>query len=110
MRPLDEEDVAGFAKRESLEEVVCAIAFCAALSVATTESLFTAADSDLILIVGRAKGWSWTTVEAVLRLRAAGPVPAEQEARLAAAYQDIEPRSAERVLRVLRRRDHREAA
>jgi len=106
MRPVDEEDVAGFAEQERLEEVICAISFCADLSLTTAERLFTVADSDLILLVGKAKGWSWATLRSLLGLRDRDTALPQNATRLAVTFEDLDPKTAQRVLRFVRRRDH----
>jgi hypothetical protein len=105
-RPIDEEDVAGFASHGQLEETICATASCASLSLKTAERLFTVADSDLLLIVGKAKGWSWTTVQALLALKDPEALELRLK-RLAQTYDDLAVRTAERVLQMVQRQENK---
>lgn len=100
-RPIDEEDVAGFAGRDQLEETICATASCASLSLTAAERLFTVADSDLLLIVGKAKGWGWDTVKTLLALKDAEVLEPHRLKRVAATYADLAPATAQRVLRIV---------
>jgi hypothetical protein len=108
-RAVDEEDVAGFAGRDCLEETICALASCARLSLIAAERLFTMADSDLLLVVGKAQGWSWSTIRELLRLRDPDTLLPHNARRLAQTYGDLSPKTAETVLRVVRQRDRAEA-
>lgn len=104
-RRIDEEDVAGFAANEDLEETICAVAACAEISLTAAERLFTVADSDLILIIAKARGWSWSTLQGLLKLRDPDADLPHNAQRLARTYEDLAPETAERVLRFVRRRD-----
>jgi hypothetical protein len=107
-RPIDEEDVAGFAAKEDLEETICAVAACAGLSLTAAERLFTVADSDLVLIVAKAQGWRWSTLESLLRLRDPDALLPQQARRLAETFEGLAPETAARVLRFVQRRDRNE--
>jgi hypothetical protein len=98
MRPVDEVDIAGFAEQGRLAEVVCAIASCAHVSLATAERLFTVADPDLILLLGKAKGWAWATLHRLLGLRDPEAVLPDAAKRWAERFDDLDPETAQRVL------------
>lgn len=104
-RPIDEEDVAGFAQNEQLEETICALSSCAEISRVAAERLFTVADSDLLLIVAKAKGWRFETLQALLRLRDPEAALPHHDQRFARTFADLDPVTAERVLGFVRRRD-----
>jgi Uncharacterised protein conserved in bacteria (DUF2336) len=109
-RRLDEEDIAGFATNDCLEETICALASCVELSLSAAERLFTMADSDLLLVVGKAQGWSWTTIQLLLRLRDPDTLLPHNAKRLAETYEDLAPKTAEGVLRFLRQRERAETS
>jgi uncharacterized protein (DUF2336 family) len=104
-RPIDEEDVAGFAGHSQLEETICAMASCVGLSLKAAERLFTVADSDLLLIVGKAKGWSWATMQALFGLKDPEALDPLRLRRLASTYDDLAAGTAERVLAFVQRQD-----
>jgi hypothetical protein len=108
-RRLDEEDIAGFAASDLLEETVCAVASCVGLSLTAAERLFTMADSDLLLVVAKAQGWSWPTLQAVLRLRDPDTLLPHHARRLAQTYADLAEKTAQGVLRFVKQRDRAEA-
>jgi hypothetical protein len=109
-RPIDEEDIAGFAVADLLEETVCAVAASAGLSLKAAERLFTVADSDLLLVVAKAQGWSWGTLAELLRLRDPDALLPHHVKRLAETYEDLAPRTAQGVMRFIQQRDQSEAA
>ncbi|HEX2510197.1 MAG TPA: DUF2336 domain-containing protein [Microvirga sp.] len=106
-RPIDEEDVAGFVAGEQLEETICAVAACTSLSLEAAERLFTVADSDLLLILGKAKGWSWATLRALLALKDPDALEPQRLKRHAETFEDLDPQTAHRVLRFVQRRDRK---
>jgi hypothetical protein len=105
MRPVDEEDVAGFAERDGLAEVICAVASCVGLSLVTAERLITVVDPELILILAKAKGWSWTTLQSLLRLRMPNALLPGDARPLAERFGELDAGVAARVLRFVLRRD-----
>ena len=107
LRPVDEEDVKGFAEQNRLEEAICAIASSAALSLRAAEGLFTVADANLILIVGKAKGWSWETLRSLLGLRDPDALLPGNAKRFAETFEDLDAVAAERILHVVNERGHR---
>jgi hypothetical protein len=105
MRAVDEVDVAGFAEQGRLAEVVCAIACCAHVSLTTAERFFTVADPDLLLLLGKAQGWSWASVRALLRLRDREAVLPDAAQRWAERFDGFDAETARRVLGSIGRRD-----
>jgi hypothetical protein len=98
-RRIREEDVADFAASEDLEATVCAVAACARISLAAAERLFTRADSDLVLIIAKAKGWKWSTLQRLLRLRDPDSMLPHNALRLARTFAELAPEAADRALR-----------
>jgi uncharacterized protein (DUF2336 family) len=101
-RAIDEEDVRGFAASGQVEETICAIAAAAGLRLDTAERLFTIAESQLLLVVGKALGWSFTTLEALLALRDPDSVRRHLKKRVRDRYEDLPAGTAETVLRFMR--------
>jgi hypothetical protein len=69
-RPLCEGDVAAFASKHRAYETISVIAAIARLPIPIVERMYRERDDDLLLVIGKAYGWSWRTVRAVLSLRA----------------------------------------
>ena len=108
-RAIDEEDVAGFAASDLLEETICAVASSAELSLTAAERLFTMVNSDLLLVIGKAQGWCWDTMEALLRLRDPDALLPHSARRLRETYENLAPKTATGVVQFVRQRDQAEA-
>jgi hypothetical protein len=65
------------------------------------------ADSDLLLILGKAKGWSWATLRALLALKDPDALEPQRLKRHAETFEDLDPQTAHRVLRFVQRRDRK---
>lgn len=68
-RLITEHDLAGFADAGRVEETISALASLTGLSAGCLERIFEERDNDLLLVIGKARGWSWRTVRTLLRLR-----------------------------------------
>ena len=68
-RKLSESDVAEFAKAEKYEETIAALATISAVPVEVVDRLMNGTRSDPGLILGRAVGFSWETVRAIITAR-----------------------------------------
>ncbi|WP_375460864.1 DUF2336 domain-containing protein [uncultured Enterovirga sp.] len=68
-RPITEEDIAGLAEEGRIDETISAVASLAGLSIGCVERIIEEPDNDLLLVIGKARGWSWRTVRTLLRLR-----------------------------------------
>lgn len=68
-RAIAEDDLAGFAEAGRIDETIAALASLTGLSFACIERIFEERDNDLLLVIGKARGWSWRTVRTLLRLR-----------------------------------------
>ena len=66
---LSESDLADFAAAGQTEEVISALATMTSLSIACIERIFDEQDNDLLIVIGKARGWSWRTVRMLLQLR-----------------------------------------
>lgn len=66
---LDEDAVAGFARSRALSHAVAATAALADMTVQSVESALRQDRFEPVLLIGRALGWDWKTMKAVLDLR-----------------------------------------
>jgi hypothetical protein len=97
---LNETVVIGFAKSYKYEESVAALATMSGIKIATLDQLFSGDRYDPILIVGKAIGFEWATVRALILLRL-GLNRVASPADLEAArvnFARLMPSSAERVV------------
>ncbi|GGK33314.1 DUF2336 domain-containing protein [Salinarimonas ramus] len=105
-RPITEGDVATYARDGKGEEAICAISFAADLTLSTAERLFKAGDSELLVVVARAQGWSFTTVEPLLALRdPEGACAPHVLKRSRDAFEQLRPQTAQRVVQFLKARE-----
>jgi uncharacterized protein (DUF2336 family) len=106
-RPITEADVATYARDGKCDEAICAISFAADLGLSTAERLFKAGDSELLVVVARAQGWAFATLEPLLKLRepegASGAPHALKRAR--DAFEQLRPQTAQRVVQFLKARE-----
>jgi len=103
-RVLQESDLIGFAAKEKFEETVCGIAYRIGLSISATERLFEGPEADLLLVVGKSEGWSWRTVQALLRLRSPAP-SANSFRRAQETYDGLSQTTSQRVVHFLKARE-----
>jgi uncharacterized protein (DUF2336 family) len=104
-RRLVEDDLVALTATGRLDETICAVAHIAGLAIPTAERLFDGGESDLLLVIGRCHGWSWSTVQTLLRLRQPSGVSGEGMRRLEQHYERLSPAAAQRVLHFLKVRE-----
>lgn len=104
-RPIVEADVAEFAREGRTEETICAVAFAAGLELASAERLFQSGDSELLLVVARAEGWSLATLDRLLRLREPNGAAPHLVKRARDAFEHLRPQTAQRVVQFLKARE-----
>lgn len=104
-RPLTEHDVIAFAKQRQREECVCALAHMANLPLAVGERLFTSGENDLLLIVCRSLGFSWSATRELLVVRHGEPMPNHLLHSLLGNFEELSVSTAQRVLRFLHVRE-----
>lgn len=104
-RRLSETDLIYFATHDRVEETVVAIAAMCELPVRCVDQIFSEPDNDLLLVIGRARGWSWRTVHALIRLR--DPARADRAAmrRAEEVFDGLKPAAAARVVQLLKIRE-----
>lgn len=104
-RPLEEADLVAFAAEGQTEKTICAMANLARLSTASVERLFDAEEAELLLVIGKAQGWAWPTVKALVGLRHTGGLPPHRLKRIEADYDGLSPAAAQRIVHVMRERE-----
>lgn len=104
-RALAESDVLAFAEGGRTEEAIAAIASLAALPLPAVARIFEERDNELLIVVGKAGGWSWRTVRALLRLRDPALTERHHFRRAEETFDRLASSNARRVLHVLRLRE-----
>lgn len=105
-RPITEADVATYARDGKADEAICAISFAADLGLPTAERLFKAGDSELLVVVARAQGWAFGTLEPLLKLREPESATAPHALKRARdAFEQLRPQTAQRVVQFLKARE-----
>ena len=99
-QPLNEVDLADYARNEQFEETVCTISYLAKVPLAMSERLFTAPDTDLLLIFGRSLNLAWPTIKLMVPLRGV-KLSAGGYDELLDSYQKLTLQTAQRVIRFL---------
>lgn len=99
-QPLNEADLAEYARNEQFEETVCTISYLAKVPLAMAERLFTAPDTDLLLIFGRSLNLAWPTIKLMVPLRGVKLSQGGYE-DLLDSYQKLTLQTAQRVIRFL---------
>ncbi len=102
---LDEGALAAFASAKQVDHAVCAISVIAKISPAAAEQGIAGADRDACLVIGKAMGWSWETVLALIGLRPAGEQLPHMIDRARANYENLQLATAQRVLQFMRIKD-----
>ena len=99
-QPLNEADLADYARHEKFEETVCTISYLAKVPLSMAERLFTAPDTDLLLIFGRSLNLAWPTIKTMVPLRGVR-LSAGGYDELLDNYQKLTLQTAQRVIRFL---------
>jgi uncharacterized protein (DUF2336 family) len=95
-----EDDVYALAKLGKYEETTVAVALLCGLPVDVVETAMLDNRPDMMLILGRFAGLSWTCVKAILLLRASGRGVSPHDLDLAQkSFDRLQPEIAERVVR-----------
>jgi uncharacterized protein (DUF2336 family) len=102
---LDEVAIATMAGSKAVEEIICAVALMAKLPLAGAERVILGSDRDSSLIVGKAMGWSWPTVKAMLCLRPAEECAQHILDRAHQSFDNLALGTAQRVMRFVQIRE-----
>ena len=105
-----ESDVAGLAEAGRLPDTVAALSVMTGLPGASVARVFADRDSDLLIVIGKARGWSWRTVRALLTLRDPSLTERHHFRVAAATYSALSTTTARRALQVLKLRERAHAA
>ncbi len=105
VRALEEEDLSGFASDGRKAETICALAAISGLSIGGVERVFQERDNDLLIVIGRARGWMWATVRSLLKLRDPAMREAHHFRRAEETFGSMPAPTAQRVLHFLRVRE-----
>lgn len=100
-RLLNEAAVKRFAMQERFEETVCALAALTGISLKTLENLFDAEDADRLMVIGRALGFSWSTMQIVMTIGFMHVGAVRSPEKLMEAYERIPQKTAQRVIQFL---------
>jgi hypothetical protein len=101
---LAEGAIADLAERGLVEATILALSHVTALSVDAVEQVFDEAENDLLIVIGRACGWNWRTVRALLQLRTPALRQRHQFRRAEATFDAMTSTTAQRVVHFLRSR------
>jgi uncharacterized protein (DUF2336 family) len=103
---LNDAVVAGFAKAGQFEETTIALARMCDLPVGFVERGVLQESSEIVLILARVIGLSWTTVKEILLLRAGKrTIPAHKIAESLAQFERLKPATANEIVRFYRTRE-----
>ena len=102
---LTEATVAGFAAAGKRAEAVCALATLARITPDAAEQALFGQDRDASLVIGKAMGWSWDTVHAMLKLRPATEQVPHMIDKIKDSFGGLAPSTAQRVLQFMRVKD-----
>jgi uncharacterized protein (DUF2336 family) len=99
---LDEKALAGFAQRGATDEAICTISLLSKVSLQAAGQAVLGSDRDAALVIGKAMGWDWTTVKAVIGLRPSQDRLPHHIDRAHENYANLSTATANRVLQFMR--------
>lgn len=99
---LDEKALAGFAQRAATDEAICVVSLLAKISLQAAEQAVLGTDRDASLVIGKAMGWEWPTVKALIGLRPASERLPQTIERARHNYDNLSSTTAHRVLQFMR--------
>ncbi|GGH34071.1 hypothetical protein GCM10007036_47200 [Alsobacter metallidurans] len=104
---LSEADVATFAREGRRAQALAALALLASLPRSIADRVFVDPDEDLLLIVCKAIGLHWETVDSLQRFRVPASHRPYDATRLRDSFDRLNPATAKRVIRFLHAREPR---
>ncbi len=99
---LNETALAAFAAKGSSHLAVCAMSVLAKISIGAADQALLGSDRDACLVVGKALGWNWTTIQSLIRLRPAGEQLPHVMERSRSNFESLSQQTAQRVLQFMR--------
>jgi len=107
---LDDSRLGAFAKDGRFEETTAALALMCNLPLQFVERAMCQQRSETVLIIAKVIGLSWSTVKAILLLRASKRVvPTDELAQCLAQFERLKPATANEIVRFYRMRERVEA-
>jgi hypothetical protein len=104
-RPVTEADLAGFAADRRTEQALAALGALTDLPPDCIERIFAERDNDLLLVIGKARGWAWRTVCLLLQLRDPRLTERHQFRRAQETFDGLATETAQRVVHFLKVRE-----
>jgi len=103
---LDDGSLMNVAQAGDENEVIAALAIMCDLSIPFVEKTITQQQTEILLLMARAVGLSWSTVKAILMLHKGRRAPSESKiAQLLASYERLKRQTAQEILRFYRSRE-----
>lgn len=108
-RELTEADLLGFAEAGDVDKVISALSSMTGLPITSLERIFEERDNDLLIVIGKARGWGWETVGPLLGLRDASLKGTIRFRRAQDMFNGLAPETAFRVLHFVKLRETKAA-
>jgi uncharacterized protein (DUF2336 family) len=102
---LDEGALAKFATTQAAAQAICALSVLADVGLPTAEQAVLGADRDAVLVIGKAMGWDWATIKALIGLRPAGEQLPHMLDRASSNFEQLSVQTAQRVMQFMRVKD-----
>jgi uncharacterized protein (DUF2336 family) len=96
---LDEVDIAGFAQAGRYEDMIAALALVCSVPIEVVDRLMNGERPDPVLILGRAAGFSWPTVRAIIGARPGDKLSSETMKVASENFERLTAATAQRVVR-----------
>jgi uncharacterized protein (DUF2336 family) len=103
---LDDGSLMNVAQAGDENQVIAALAIMCDLSIPFVEKTITRQQTEILLVMARAIGLSWSTVKAILMLHKGRRAPSESKiAQLLASYERLKRQTAQEIMRFYRTRE-----
>jgi uncharacterized protein (DUF2336 family) len=103
---LDDGSLMNVAQAGDENEVIAALAVMCDLSIPFVEKTVTQQQTEILLVMARATGLSWSTVKAILMLHKGRRAPSENKiAKILASYERLKRQTAQEIMRFYRARE-----
>lgn len=100
-----ESELEALADEGRRDATIDALADLTGLSFRSIDDIFTTQDNDLLIVIGKARGWRWRTIRSLLRLRNPEMKERHHFRRAEETFESLSSDTARRVLHFLRIRD-----
>lgn len=102
---LDEHSLLQYAVAGKSDEALYALSFMAKVSIHAAEQAILGADRDACLVIAKAMGWGWETIEALIGLRPPTEQLPHMVDRARSNFENLSSVTAQRVLQFMRMKD-----